>query len=233
MTEFVGVSTPLYDRLIKEGKHILIAGCTGSGKSTLLDALMNSITLENVNNHKMVLIDAKMVELSKFENTYHCIECATDEDMIVSTLNGVMRMIKIRLAYMKEHQMTQYDGTVIHVIIDELADLMLTTKKAIPVFQRICQLGRAANVQVICATQCPLASVIPTRIKVNFPVLIGLHTACAQHSRNILDVSGCEELPMHGEALIRFPGEDIRKILLPKIPDDMLLGAIQAERSMF
>lgn len=230
MSDFVGVTTPLYERLIHSHKHILIAGCTGSGKSTLLDALMNSIILEDLDKHKMVLIDMKMVELSKFEDTVHCMTCATDDASAERTLNGVMKMIRARFADMKERGLTQYDGSTVHLIIDELADLVLTNKKVVNLLQRICQLGRAANVQVICATQCPLASVIPTRIKVNFPIVIGMHTVTAQHSRNILDVNGCEELPMFGEALIRFPGYDVERVTIQKIPEDKLEQAILADR---
>jgi hypothetical protein len=57
-------------------------------------------------------------------------------------------------------------------------------------------------------------------------VLIGLHTATAQHSRNIIEVSGCEELPMYGEALIRWPGEDVKRVYVPKIPDEVIEQSI-------
>ena len=90
----------------------------------------------------------------------------------------------------------EYTDNCVYVVIDELADLMTTNKHAVtPLLQRIGQIGRAANVHLICATQCPLATVIPTSIKVNFTGIIGLRTATRQHSRNIIDVAGCEELP--------------------------------------
>lgn len=233
MADFVGVTAPLYERLVHSGKNILIAGTTGSGKSTLINGIVNSILLEDVNEHKTVLIDVKMVELGDFEVTQHCLRCATSVEDAESTLDAVMSMIQERLKYMKTNHLKQYDGSFVHLIIDELADLLLTSKKATNTLQRICQLGRAANVQVIVATQCPLATVIPTRIKVNFPITIGLHTVTAQQSRNILDVAGCEDLRMpdaqkklSGEALIRYPGEELQRVTVPKIPDDKLTATI-------
>ena len=93
----------------------------------------------------------------------------------------------------------KYPGGHLYVIIDELADLMTTNKKEVqPLLQRLCQIGRAANVHVVAATQCPLASVIPTAIKVNFDSRVGLRTRSAQDSRNILGEKGCEKLPRYG-----------------------------------
>jgi DNA segregation ATPase FtsK/SpoIIIE-like protein len=226
MEEFVGLTAPLYEDILNSGKHTLIAGCPGSGKSTLITSLLEVLSLKDVNEHKSVLIDVKMVELSRFENTKHCIRCATSIEDAENTLEGVLRMVMARLDDMKSRGIQLYDKSTVHLVVDEMADLMLTSKKAANLLQRICQLGRATKVQVIVATQCPLASVIPTRIKVNFPVLIGLHTATAQHSRNIIEVSGCEELPMYGEALIRWPGEDVKRVYVPKIPDEVIEQSI-------
>lgn len=230
MTEFKGVTAPLYEELVKSNQHILIAGTTGSGKSTLMNGMINSILYENVNNHALVLCDVKMVEFSKYENTTHCLRLATTPEEVEQTLKGVLNMMEYRKLDMKERGITRYDQTIVHLFIDELADLVLTSRKATNLLQRICQLGRALGVQVIAATQCPLASVIPTRIKVNFPITIGLHTVTAQHSRNILEVDGCEELPMYGEALIRYPSRGIQKTKVPLIPKDMINKVIEFDR---
>ena len=226
---FMGKTTPLYERLIR-GHNILIAGCTGSGKSTLINALLEVISLENVNEHRTVLIDVKQVELGRYVGTKHCLACATSIEEAERTLTSVLNIIQERLTDMRERKLTHYDKYTLHLVIDEMADLILTSKKATNLIQRIAQLGRAAKVQVIMATQCPLASVIPTRIKVNFPVTIGLHTVTSQHSRNIIEENGCEELPMHGEALIRFPGEPIAKHKLPMFSEELIWQAIEADR---
>lgn len=230
MTEFVGVTAKLYDELIQGTKHILIAGMTGSGKSVFMNGMINSILYENVNEHAMVLCDVKIVEFSKYKNTKHCLRCATTPEDVESTLEGVMRMIKMRLKDMEERNIVVYDKTIVHLFIDEMADLILTSKKSAELLQRICQLGRAAGVQVICATQCPLASIIPTKIKVNFPIIVGLHTATTQHSRNILEENGCECLPMYGEALIKYPTVGIQRTVIPMISNDWIKKIIDADR---
>lgn len=230
MEKFVGMTAKLYENLLEQNKNILIAGMTGSGKSVIMNGIINSILYEDVNKHKMVLCDVKMVEFSRYENTKHCIECATSPLDVERVLRGVTNMIDYRLTEMKERGLKLWDGTVVHLIIDELADLMLTSKKAANYLQRICQIGRAAGVQVTVATQCPLASVIPTRIKVNFPIIIGLHTATAQHSRNILEVNGCEDLPMYGEALIMYPTIGIKHTIIPMIPEEWLDKIVHADR---
>ena len=71
--------------------------------------------------------------------------------------------------------------------------------------QRLAQIGRAANVHIIAATQCPLAAVIPTPIKVNFDARVALRTRSAQDSRNILGVKGCELLPRYGQGYYMTP----------------------------
>lgn len=230
MGDFVGLTAPLYTRLLESNSNILIAGCPGSGKSTLLNALLEVISLKKVSEHKTVLIDVKQVELGKYEGTYHCMAVATSLPDAEKLLEEVLQLVQVRLNYMKERDLDLYDKSTVHLVIDEMADLVLTSKKATNLIQRIAQLGRATRVQVIMATQCPLASVIPTRIKVNFPILIGLHTATAQHSRNIVEENGCEELPMYGEALIRFPGENTRRVKLPEIPKEVVLQAIKADK---
>lgn len=229
MTDFVGLTAPLYEKLIESNTNILIAGCPGSGKSTLLNSLLEVISLKPVTEHKTVLIDVKQVEFGPYEGTNHCMAVATSVPEAERLLAEVLDLVQRRIAYMKEKRIKLFDSTAVHLVIDEMADLILTSKKATNLLQRICQLGRATRVQVIVATQCPLASVIPTRVKVNFPILIGLHTATAQHSRNIIDENGCEELPMYGNALIRFPGEDIQKVTLPRISERVIEMAIKTD----
>lgn len=226
---FKGVTAPLYNDLIKRKQHILIAGMTGSGKSVIMNGMINSILYRNVNEHQMVLIDPKMVEFNKYRNTKHCIRCATDLVTIERTLDGMLELITRRWEYMQEKEQEQYEGTTIHLFVDELADLVLVSKRATDKLQRICQIGRAAGIQVITATQCPLASVIPTKVKVNFGITVGLHTASAKHSRNILEVNGCETLPMYGEALIMYPTVGIKRTTVPMIPNEWIKKIIEAD----
>lgn len=230
MEKYVGVTSQLYEDLIDSGNHILIAGMTGSGKSVMMNGMINAIILRDQSKHKTVLCDVKMVEFSPYANTKHCIVCATNLKEVEQTLAGVLRAIETRLSYMKDKGLKMYDGSTIHLFIDELADIILTSKTATKSLQRICQIGRAAGIQVICATQCPLASVIPTRIKVNFPIVVGLHTQTAQHSRNILEENGCEDLPLYGKALIKYPTIGIKEEIVPMIPQEELDRIIEHDR---
>ena len=222
-----GVTAPLYEDLIYNGRNTLIAGTTGSGKSVLLNGVINSILYEDAANHQMALIDLKIVEFSKYKNTTHCIGCATTARSAEQLLTSIYHIIKARLTDMEARGLTIYDGATLHLIVDEMAELMLDGKECATLLQRICQIGRAAKVQVIAATQCPLASVIPTKIKVNFPVIIGLHTRTKQDSRNIIEMAGCEKLPMYGQALILKPGKDVEKINIPMIPEEWLEKIIE------
>lgn len=237
MTAFVGKSAPLYDKLMSSGKNILIAGMTGSGKSTVLNGIVNSILYEDSAKHQIVLVDLKRVELGKYQNTAHCIGVAKTPREIAIVLDYLRQIINDRFNEMEERGIDIWDGSIIHLIVDELAEMMLNGKELSDALQSICQMGRAAGVQVICATQCPLATVIPTRIKVNFPIIVGLHTASARHSRNILEVKGCEELRMPdpkrniaGEALILYPTEGIERVTIPRIPKEWLDKIIEVNR---
>lgn len=229
MTEFVGVTAPLYDELMNSGKNILIAGMTGSGKSTILNGIINSILYEDAANHQLLLVDLKRVEFSKYRNTAHCIGLAKTPAEVTILLDYLQRTIAERLDEMERRGLEQWDGMVIHLVVDEMAELMLNGREFSDALQSICQMGRAAGIQVICATQCPLATVIPTRIKVNFAIIIGLHTAKAQHSRNIIDVNGCEQLPMYGQALILYPTTGLKRVRVPMIPKDWLKKVIEAD----
>lgn len=222
MSEFVGVTAPLYDKLMRSKKNILIAGMTGSGKSTILNGIINSILYEDAAQHQLLLVDLKRVEFSKYKNTAHCIGLAKTPAEITVLLDYLRRTITERLDDMEQRGIDEWDGMTIHLIIDEMAELMLHGHEFSDMLQSICQMGRAAGVQVICATQCPLATVIPTRIKVNFAIIIGLHTAKAQHSRNIIDVNGCEDLPMYGQALILYPTTGLERVRIPMIPKEWL-----------
>lgn len=208
------------ETIVSTSQHCLIAGESGSGKSVLLNNVINSILLRNPAKNMMVLIDPKKTELFYYENTQNCIAYADEIPAIEALLESCVNLMERRCREMKAKRERQYTGAKVYIVIDELADLAFTSKKSMDYIQRLAQMGRAEGIQLIVATQCPLASVIPTRIKVNMGLRVGLHTACKQDSRNILDVAGCEELRI-GEGIIR-DREGIRKVNITKIAEEQI-----------
>lgn len=188
-----------YDDLLKQ-THLLVAGATGSGKSVIINGMIYTAMLDNPNKYQFILIDPKRVELSMYRNVPHTIKYASEPVDMVNALQLAMNITEQRYRQMQAMGTRKYNGSKILVIIDELADLMTTNKRQVkPLLQRLCQIGRAANVMVIACTQCPLREIIDTSIKVNFDSRIALRTSCKQDSRNIISVTGCESLPKYGQ----------------------------------
>ena len=128
---------------------------------------------------------------------------------------------------MQRERVREYDGPHLYVIIDELADLMVSIKKeTLPLLQRLAQIGRAARVHLIACSQNIMAQTIPTVLRCNFSTIVGLRTCNAQQSRFLINANGCEMLPDpkregKGYAFIR-DGADLEKILVYKYPDDVI-----------
>lgn len=186
--------------------HLLIAGTTGSGKSVIVNGIILTALHSGPRDFQFILIDPKRVELSEYKKTPHCIRYASEPDSMVDALNLAMDITERRYKDMQRRGLKKCDGSHVYIIIDEYADLITTDKRRVqPLIQRICQIGRAARVHVIACTQCPLSSVIDTRIKVNFDSRVGLRTRSKQDSRNILDVPGLETLPKYGQGVYMTP----------------------------
>ena len=186
--------------------HLLVAGATGSGKSVVINALMYTALHDSPAAVQFILIDPKRVELVDYARLPHTLKYSSEPGEMVQALELAMQITERRYKSMQRKRLKKYPGGAVYVIIDELADLMTTNRKQVqPLLQRLCQIGRAANVHVIAATQCPLSSVIPTPIKVNFDARVALRTRSAQDSRNILERKGCERLPRYGQGYYMTP----------------------------
>lgn len=205
--------------------HVLIAGTSGSGKSTLINSIIYNLTHYGPAEKTLLLIDPKRVDLVKWAGLPHVIEHVTSIEDALQQMRYIRdEVIETRYKIMAEKRQSQSDLAHIYIIIDELADLMTTRRTDfVKMIQSIGQIGRAANVHMICATQCPLAKIIPTEIKVNFDGIVGLRTRSAQDSRNILGVSGCEDLPQYGYCLYDSPVlPTIEMYDVPYYTDDVL-----------
>lgn len=195
----------LYRDMLKQ-PHLLIAGATGSGKSVVINGLVYTALYDSPAAVQFILIDPKRVELVDYKSLPHTVQYASEPGEMVQALEKAMGITESRYRAMQAQHVKKYGGGAVYVVIDELADLMTTNRKQVqPLIQRLAQIGRAANVHIIAATQCPLAAVIPTPIKVNFDSRLALRTRSAQDSRNILGVKGCELLPRYGQGYYMTP----------------------------
>lgn len=208
----------LYADMLKQ-PHLLVAGATGSGKSVVINGIIYTALYKSPVSVNFILIDPKRVELIDYKYLPHTLLYSCEPDTMVNALKYSIDLINQRYKEMSRQHLKKYPGSAVYIIIDELADLMTTNRKQVqPIIQRIAQIGRAANVHIIAATQCPLSTVIPTPIKCNFDSRVGLRTRSRQDSRNILDISGCENLPRYGRGYYMTP-EGITLYNIPMIPD--------------
>ena len=217
---------------LAERPHLLIAGATGSGKSVALNGIITSILMTESPFHcQFVLIDPKKVELVQYADLPHTARYASEHPDIVRSLQWAVEETDRRFTVMQKAGVREYDGSHLYVIVDELADLMVSLKKeTLPLLQRLAQVGRAARVHVIACTQNVLAVTIPTVLKCNFSTILGLRTCNAQQSRFLISSTGCEMLPDpkregKGYGFIR-DGADLEKILIYKYPDDQIDAVI-------
>lgn len=198
--------------------HILIAGATGSGKSVLLNSMIVSMLYScTPATMQFVMIDPKKVELSKYEGLPHlvCPIIKNHADAVQALENVCAEMDSrySRMAAQGFKKASEMGLPSLVVVIDELADLMLTSKyECEQSIIRIAQLGRAAGIHLIIATQRPTVNVITGLIKSNIPCKIALQTSSIRDSITILDHKGAESLTGKGDALLKLPDrvEEIR-----------------------
>lgn len=213
----------IYDNILKQ-THVMVAGATGSGKSVVLNGLIYAALYRfphDANSPKnvgLILIDnGKGVEFIDYKDLPHTLRYAYTLEESISALEYGLAIARKRFEDMRNKRLKTYDGGDVYILIDEFASLILNGEKKVSnLVQDIAQLGRAAKVHIILATQCPLAEVLPTRIKVNFDAQLGLRTRSSQDSRNILGCSGCELLPRYGQGFYMIP--DFTKPELYNIP---------------
>ena len=208
--------------------HLLIAGATGSGKSVAMNGIITTVLMLNSPARaQFVLLDPKRVELIDFATFPHTVRYASEPADMITALEWTVEEMDRRFRVMQSKGLKQYTGPDLYVIIDELADLMTTNKKSVlPLLQRILQVGRASSIHCIMASQCVLASVIPTVLKCNVPTVVGLRTASAAQSRFLIDAPGCNLLPDplregKGYAWIR-DGANLYKEFIYRYPPEVL-----------
>ena len=197
--------------------HLLIAGTTGSGKSVCVNTLVMSMLFEATPEElQLIIVDPKMVEFGAYNGIPHLrIPVVTDAKKAAGALqSAVGEMVKRYNAFAEKgaKDIGRYNDIMrmneepilpyLVVIIDELADLMMVAAKEVEDYIcRIAQMGRAAGIHMIIATQSPRVDVITGLIKANFPSRIGLTVGSQTDSRVILDQGGAEKLTGNGDML--------------------------------
>ena len=191
--------------------HMLIAGATGSGKSVALNTILCSMLYCAMpTTAQFVMIDPKQVELSAYSGLPHlAAPIITSAGEAVGTLASINAAMDQRYKVMARKRTKSSDEAGyprMVVVIDQLADLMLTSKKAVEQsIIRIAQLGRAAGIHLIVATQKPVVSVVTGLIQGNIPCKLALQTASTGDSVRILGHKGAESLLGRGDALLKLP----------------------------
>ena len=234
------ISNEVFIADLSKMPHILVAGATGQGKSVGLNVMLSSLLFKkHPSILKFVLIDPKKVELSLFNKIEkHFLAKLPDSEepiitetkKVVHTLNSLCTEMDVRYNLLKDAQarnLKEYNKKFISrklnpneghrylpyivLVIDELADLMMTAGKEIenPI-ARLAQLARAIGIHLIVATQRPSVNVITGVIKANFPTRISFKVTSNMDSRTILDYKGAEQLVGMGDMLFSSGSEIIR-----------------------
>ncbi|MCQ2662866.1 DNA translocase FtsK [Helicobacter pylori] len=207
---------------LKKLPHLLIAGTTGSGKSVGVNAMILSLLYKNPPDQlKLVMIDPKMVEFSIYADIPHLLTpIITDPKKAIWALQSVAKEMERRYSLMSEYKVKTIDSyseqaknngveafPYLIVVIDELADLMMTGGKEaeIPI-ARIAQMGRASGLHLIVATQRPSVDVVTGLIKTNLPSRVSFRVGTKIDSKVILDTDGAQSLLGRGDMLFTPPG---------------------------
>lgn len=209
---------------IEKMPHLLIAGQTGSGKSVCINTIIMSVLYKaRPSEVKLIMIDPKVVELSVYNGIPHLlIPVVTDPKKAAAALNWAVNEMEERYKKFAEHKARNiigYNAQIdqiedvpgkdrpekipqIIVIVDELADLMMTAGTDVEdAIQKLAQKARAAGIHLIIATQRPSVNVITGVIKANIPSRIAFSVASGIDSRTILDETGAEKLLGKGDML--------------------------------
>ena len=219
--------------------HLLIAGTTGAGKSVGINAMILSLLYRHApQDCRLILIDPKMLELAAYQDIPHLLApVITEPEKALSALRWTVLEMERRYRTMAELSVRNIEGyrrklrlqknasaetmPYIVVVIDEMADLMLTSGRNIEgVLQRLAQMARAAGIHLIVATQRPSVDVVTGTVKANFPTRLSYRVASKFDSRTILNEQGAETLLGRGDMLFMPGGGKITRIHGPFVGEE-------------
>lgn len=232
--------------------HLLVAGATGAGKSVCLNALILSLIFKySPETLKLLLIDPKRIELAVYNDLPHLVHpVVTDMNLAKNALDWAVFEMESRYDRMARMGVRNIEGfnqklaamgdqrsetledlepmPYLVLIIDEMADLMLTAAKEVEVdIVRLAQLARASGIHIILATQRPSVDVVTGIIKANFPSRIAFQVSSKHDSRTILDTIGAEYLLGHGDMLFKSSGGQLQRTHGAFVEEDEIAGVVE------
>ena len=220
--------------------HMLIAGATGSGKSVCINNFILSLLYRfRPDELEMVLIDPKQVEFALYKEIPHLIHpVVSDPKLACGAIKWLVKEMERRYALMAEKKVRNISGYNVKamqegyaklpytvLIIDEMADLMMTSRQEVETpIARLAQMSRAVGIHTILATQRPSVNVITGVIKANYPSRAAFMVTSVVDSRTILDSKGAESLQGRGDMLFNPPGVSrLQRLQSPFVDDEEIL----------
>ncbi len=221
--------------------HLLVAGATGSGKSVSINSMVMSILYKATPAEvKMLMVDPKLLELSAYQEIPHLIApVITNPKEAAEALKRMVFEMERRYRFLAERTARNIDSynaqakdeerlPYLIIIIDELADLMFTAPADVEdSITRLAQMGRAAGIHLILATQRPSVDVITGIIKANFPARLAFQVSSKVDSRTILDTHGAEQLLGKGDMLLMLPGARIIRVHGALVTEEEIRGVTE------
>lgn len=245
----IGGRPVFYD--LTRAPHLLIGGTTGAGKSVLVNAIITSLMYSCTPDEvRFILIDPKRVELAVYAGIPHLYGPIVNEpSRAVSALKTLEREMDNRYRKFEEvgtRNIAGYNEKILNkdpnakkmpfiiLIIDELADLMMTVQDDVEYYlQRMSQLARAAGIHIIVATQRPVKKFISPSIKALLPTRIAFAVASTSDSMTILDEKGAEALLGRGDMLFLRSDEPIQRLVSPFVSDEEVEKVVKHLKSMY
>ncbi|EFI34853.1 cell division protein FtsK/SpoIIIE [Desulfonatronospira thiodismutans ASO3-1] len=232
--------------------HLLVAGATGAGKSVCLNSLLLSLLFRYPPRElKFLLIDPKRIELAVYNDLPHLVHpVVTDMNLAKTALDWAIYEMEKRYDRMAALGVRNIEGynqklasfgdnppegfedqesmPYLVIVVDEMADLMLTAGKEVEMgIVRLAQLARAAGIHLVLATQRPSVDVVTGIIKANFPSRIAFQVSSKHDSRTILDSVGAEYLLGHGDMLFKSAGGQMQRIHGAFVQEEEIASVVQ------
>ena len=220
---------------LAEAPHLFVAGATGSGKSVCMNALLLSL-LRLTRPPNLVMIDPKGIDFADYDGCrlLRGGRVITDMSLAVTALRELAEEMDSRQEVLRDHgarnlaeaQAAGADLERVVVVVDELADLLISRGGAEEPIVRLAQKARAVGIHLLLATQRPEAATFPGLLRANIPSRIALTVQKASDSRIILDESGAEDLMMRGDMLVKLAGRDAQRAHGARVERSDIVAAV-------